>query len=143
MNHDSTSTPFYIWIGGNASKLGRFVTNTFPQGNARSVLALPPNNSETSLTTFQLRPEVQNMGTIVFIIATKGLPKLHSTPLTSVYCSDTKVVVEADDENESRLKIVFEPYQVIRMITVDCFDIPDGMTDYSSDCYGDRKLKLG
>jgi len=32
------------------------VTNTFPQGNVRSVLALPPNSPATSLTTFQLSP---------------------------------------------------------------------------------------
>lgn len=49
------------FFGGDASKLGRFVTNTFPQGNVRSVLALPSNNSATSLSTFQL-----SSGTRVF-----------------------------------------------------------------------------
>lgn len=44
------------WYGGTARPLGRFVTPTFPQGDVRSLLSLPPGNSATSLTQFFLRP---------------------------------------------------------------------------------------
>jgi hypothetical protein len=65
---------------------------------------------------------------MVTIVAIEGLPKLHVTPLASVVCAAPKIVVEADDEKESRVRFTFEPYQAIKMVTADCFDIPDGMS---------------
>jgi len=62
------------------------------------------------------------------ITAIEGLPKLHVTPLASVICNAPKIIVEADDEKESRVRFTFEPYQAIRMVTADCFDVPDGMS---------------
>ena len=62
------------------------------------------------------------------ITAVKGLPKLNATPLASVVCNTPKIIVEADDEKESRIKFIFEPYQAVRMVTADCFDIPDGLS---------------
>ena len=44
------------FFGGEANQLGRFVTPNFPQGDARRLLALPPNNSATGLIQFNLRP---------------------------------------------------------------------------------------
>ena len=65
---------------------------------------------------------------MAIITAVEGLPKLHVTPLASVICNAPKIIVEADDEKESRVRFTFEPYQAIRMVTADCFDLPDGMS---------------
>ncbi len=43
------------FFGGDARKLGRFVTEGFPQGDARTLLALPSENAATGLTQFKLR----------------------------------------------------------------------------------------
>lgn len=43
------------FFGGDAQQLGRFLTPNFPQGSARSLLALPPNNAVTGLGQFNLR----------------------------------------------------------------------------------------
>ncbi len=60
------------------------------------------------------------------IIAVEGLPKLHTTPLASITCISPKIIVEADDENESHIRLTFEPYQALRITTFDCFSRPDG-----------------
>ncbi len=57
-----------------------------------------------------------------------GLPKLHVTPVPLVMCDCPKVIVEADDDQERRIRLVFEPYQAVRVITADCFEVPDGVT---------------
>jgi hypothetical protein len=62
------------------------------------------------------------------IIPVEILPKLHVTPLASIICDSPKVIVEADDENEARIRFIFEPYQAVRMITADCFSAPEGVT---------------
>ena len=58
------------------------------------------------------------------IIPGEGLPKLHVTPLALIVCTPPKIVVEVDDDKESRIKLTFEPYQAIRMVTADCFKVP-------------------
>lgn len=53
-----------------------------------------------------------------------GLPKLHTTPLADVHIEGSKaprVVVELDDVNEKRFRLVFETYQAVRVTTADCF----------------------
>ena len=62
------------------------------------------------------------------IVAAEGLPKLNATPLASVVCNDSKIIVELDDENESRIRLIFFPYQAIKMVTADCFYLPDGVS---------------
>jgi hypothetical protein len=37
------------------------------------------------------------------------------------------VVIEVDDEHERRFRLLFEPYQALRVVTEDCFDTPDGL----------------
>ena len=64
----------------------------------------------------------------MIITAAEGLPKLNATPLASVICNAPKIFVEADDEKESRIRLTFFPYQAIKMVTVDCFYLPDGMS---------------
>ena len=43
------------FFGGDARSRGRFVTEGFPQGDARTLLALPPENAATGLTQFKDR----------------------------------------------------------------------------------------
>jgi hypothetical protein len=59
------------------------------------------------------------------IIAVKGLPKLNVTPLATVMFDSPKIVVELDDCQEQRIRLIFEPYQAARMITADCFDFSE------------------
>ena len=63
---------------------------------------------------------------MAIIIAVEGLPKLHKTPLASIICNAPKILVEADDKKESRIKFVFEPYQAVKITTFDCFSLLDG-----------------
>ena len=62
------------------------------------------------------------------ITAVEVLPKLNATPLALVVCSGSKIIVEVDDTSESRIKFIFEPYQAIKMVTVDCFNLSYGMS---------------
>ena len=52
------------------------------------------------------------------------LPKLHTTPLSSVQVKNSGVIVEVDDEHERRVRFVLRPYQALRMTTADCFILP-------------------
>jgi len=54
------------------------------------------------------------------------IPKLHGTPLAAVHVENSRVVVELDDENERRFRLVFSPYQALRVTTADCFSVPRG-----------------
>ena len=65
---------------------------------------------------------------MISINAVEGLPKLHTTPLASISCIATKIIVAVDDENEARIKLAFQPYQAMKLVTADCFDFPDGMS---------------
>jgi hypothetical protein len=47
--------------------------------------------------------------------------------LASVHVESTRVVVEVDDESEHRVKLVFEPYQSVRVTTADCFALPEDL----------------
>ncbi|PYS72975.1 MAG: hypothetical protein DMF69_06175 [Acidobacteria bacterium] len=55
----------------------------------------------------------------------QNVPRLHTTPLASVRVKDSQVIVDVDDEREKRFSVVFKPYQAMRMITADCFAMPD------------------
>jgi hypothetical protein len=35
------------------------------------------------------------------------------------------VIAEIDDEHEQRVRLVFQPYQAVRLTTADCFVLPD------------------
>lgn len=53
-----------------------------------------------------------------------SLPKLHTTPLADVHVEGSgrpRVVVELDDVNEKRFRLVFGTYQAVRVTTDDCF----------------------
>ena len=58
------------------------------------------------------------------VISVDGLPKLNSTPLASIVIDSPSVTLEADDDNEVRRKIIFEPYQAVRVTTFDCYLLP-------------------
>lgn len=55
----------------------------------------------------------------------EGVPKLEGTPLPEVKVESSCVSVELDDESEKRIRLVFKPYQALRMTTADCY-IPPG-----------------
>lgn len=57
-----------------------------------------------------------------------GLPKLHVTPLPMVILDCNKVIVEADNDQGSCVRLVFEPYQAVKVTTADCFEVPGGVS---------------
>jgi hypothetical protein len=57
-----------------------------------------------------------------------NVPLLHTTPLPRIQVADGRIVLEADDEQERRVRFVCEPYQAMRVVTADCFDVPEGLT---------------
>lgn len=59
------------------------------------------------------------------LVAVAGLPRLHVTPLAVVHADTQRVVIELDDEHEARGRLVFEPYQAVRITTADCFVLDD------------------
>jgi hypothetical protein len=62
----------------------------------------------------------------MIIVPVKNIPRLHTTPLASVQVNDSQVIVDVDEEREKRFRLVFTPYQAMRMITADCYYLPDG-----------------
>lgn len=67
------------------------------------------------------------MSSTIHLVPLPGIPRLHATPLASVHVESTRVVVEVDDESEHRVKLVFEPYQSVRVTTADCFALPEDL----------------
>lgn len=61
------------------------------------------------------------------IVPVQNMPRLHTTPLASVQVRDAQVIADVDNEREERFRVVLEPYQAMRMISADCFDLPDGV----------------
>ncbi len=57
----------------------------------------------------------------MILIPITRLPKLHITPLATILIESPKVIVEADDEFEDRIRLIFEPYQSVKVTTSDCF----------------------
>lgn len=57
-----------------------------------------------------------------------GLPKLHGAPVALVTCDSPRIIVEVDNDKGKRIRLVFEPYQAVRIITADCFEVPEGVS---------------
>jgi hypothetical protein len=57
----------------------------------------------------------------------ENVPKLHVTPLAHIAVEFPKIIVDADDDQERRIRIIFEPYQAMQVITSDCYDTPGGL----------------
>jgi len=62
------------------------------------------------------------------IVPVQNIPRLHTTPLASVQVKDSHVIADVDDEQEKRFRLVFKPYQAMRMITADCYPLSGGVT---------------
>jgi len=60
-------------------------------------------------------------------VTVPGIPRLHTTPLAAIQIKNSRVVVEVDDEFESRFALVFEPYQAVRVTTADCYALTEGV----------------
>ncbi len=67
-------------------------------------------------------------GRPVTFAVVEGIPRLHTTPLAKVVVECPRVVVELDDEEKKRFRLLFEPYQAVRVVTEDCFYPPEGLT---------------
>jgi hypothetical protein len=55
------------------------------------------------------------------------LPRLHETPLGVIRVENGRVTVEGDTPEEVRVRFVCEPYQAVRMVTIDCAPMPEGL----------------
>jgi hypothetical protein len=64
----------------------------------------------------------------LYVEPVPGLPKLHTTPLAIVKADGIRVTVSLDDEFEKRIVLKFEPYQAVRVVTADCFSLPQAHT---------------
>jgi hypothetical protein len=62
------------------------------------------------------------------IVPVQNIPRLHTTPLASVQVKDSQVIADVDDELEKRFRLVFKPYQAMRMMTADCYHLPGRAT---------------
>lgn len=56
-----------------------------------------------------------------------SVPRLHLTPLALIKIEGGRVIVDADDEHEKRVRLVCEPYQAVRVVTADCFTLPSAL----------------
>jgi hypothetical protein len=61
------------------------------------------------------------------ILRVPNIPKLNNTPLAMIRVRTGHLVVEADDEHENRVRLVFAPFQMVRITTTDCFSVPKGL----------------
>lgn len=52
------------------------------------------------------------------------MPRLHSVPRAEVEIRERRVVISLDDASERRLRLIFRPYQAVRVTTIDCFLVP-------------------
>lgn len=47
---------------------------------------------------------------------------MHETPLETIQMSGGTIQILADDIHEKRIRLVFQPYQAVKITTVDCAD---------------------
>lgn len=62
------------------------------------------------------------------LIPVESIPKLNATPLAKLVVESPRVMLEVDDASEARVRLVFEPYQAVRLTTADCFILPNGLS---------------
>ena len=65
------------------------------------------------------------MGASGFVVV-PGLPGIHTTPLARVVIEDSNAILELDDLDERRIRLIFRPYQAVQITTADCFEPPSG-----------------
>lgn len=70
--------------------------------------------------------------TTEMIVSVDGLPQIHGTPLARVSISGLRVSIEVDDDSEGRMRLIFEPYQAVRVTTADCFEPPGDLSRATS-----------
>lgn len=49
--------------------------------------------------------------------------EIHPTPLEKLTYEGSDIVIEFDDVSEDRIRLIFSPWQAIRVTTIDCFDV--------------------
>ena len=58
------------------------------------------------------------------IVTVNNTPHLHTVPNESIRIEKPEVIIDFDDINEQRFRLLFSPYQAIKITTIDCFDNP-------------------
>ena len=62
----------------------------------------------------------------------EGIPRLHTVANPEIKVSPSnELIVEADDRNERRFRLVFSPFQGIKIITIDCYKVPEALAPLS------------
>jgi hypothetical protein len=56
--------------------------------------------------------------------------EIHTTPLEKLILDTYKIDIELDDINEKRYKIKVNPYQAIKIVTIDCVSSKDYFNEY-------------
>ncbi len=64
---------------------------------------------------------------MAILLPLRDIPQLHTTPLATIRVEYPKLIIEADDIEEKRVRFIFQPYQAMRVITSDCFKPPNGL----------------
>jgi len=57
----------------------------------------------------------------------EGPPLLHENPRPVVSTEGPRVTVEVDDAQQRRVRLIFTPFQALRVTTEDCFRLPEGV----------------
>ncbi len=70
---------------------------------------------------------------------------IHEVPLEKISTDGISITIELDDENEVRWRLVFCPFQDIRITTEDCYgysNIPDSEETFASGRYKRYLLEI-
>lgn len=57
--------------------------------------------------------------------------EIHTVPLEDISISDIEIIIEFDDINKKRIKLIFKPYQAFKVTTIDCISVRDYDTNIS------------
>ncbi len=57
----------------------------------------------------------------------EGPPPVHETPSPVLSKEGPRVTVELDDARLRRVRLIFTPYQALRVTAADIFQLPDGV----------------
>jgi len=61
------------------------------------------------------------------IVSVRGIPTLNTTPLAEIRVKNFRITVIVDDVSEKRFELVFDTYQAMRLITADCYLVPENI----------------
>ena len=70
--------------------------------------------------------------------------KLHTVPLEKILINSHMIKITVDDITEKTYELIFDPYQAIKIITIDCVDIDSYYCDecYYEGCYHNHLIEV-